>query len=110
MKAAMTGRISRGRPVRNTAPVTARAATANRLTANPCASSNAAKPDTHADRKPGCGVWAIDCPIAASVPGCPCEIPCQKPRPGQACSTAIPARNKPSPARICRPRRGVRQA
>ena len=60
VKPIRTGRISRGRPDRNAAPVTASAATTNKLTANPCASSKAVKALTQADRKPGCGVWAID--------------------------------------------------
>ncbi len=105
---AMTaGRISRGRPLTKAAPMTARATTANRFTANPCAWSNAEKLDTQGDRKPGCGVRAIVWIMPARVPGWPWEIPCQNPRPGQACSTAMPARKSPSPARISRPSRGV---
>ena len=64
-----TGRISRGCPVRNTTPVTASAATAKRLTANPCVSSNAVNALTQADRKCGCGVGAIAWVIPARVPG-----------------------------------------
>ena len=33
--------------------------------------------------------------------------PCQKPRPGQACSTAIPIRNTPLNPSTTRPRRAV---
>ena len=107
---ARTGRISRGRPDRNTAPVTASATTTNRFTANPCASSKVVKALTQADRKPGCGVWAIVPVMPASVPGWPWAVPCQNPRPGQACSTAIPIRNAPVPAMISRPGHGLRQA
>ena len=110
MNAIRAGRISRGRPLRNAAPVTASAATANRLTANPCAASNEPNADTRADRKPAGRSSAIDWTMPASVPGWPPEVPCQNPRPGQACSTAMPARNSAVPARISRPSRGVRQA
>ena len=110
VKPIRTGRISRGRPLRNAAPVTASAATANRFTANPCASSKVVKALTQADRNPGWGVPAIDWVIPARVPGWPCDAPCQNPRPGQACSTAIPARNSPRPAMVSRPSRRVRQA
>ena len=107
MNAMTAGRTSRGRPVRKIPPITASATTANRLTANPCASSKPVKALTHPDRKRGCGVCAIDPVMPARVPGCPWEIPCQNPRPGQACSTAMPTRNRPSPARIARPSRGL---
>ena len=40
----------------------------------------------------------------------PREIPCQNPRPGQACSTAMPIRNSPVPAVISWPSRRLRQA
>ena len=90
--------------------MTASAATTNRFTANPCASSKVVKALTQADRKPGCGVWAIVLVMPARVPGWPCEVPCQNPRPGQACSTAMPSRNSPLPAVISRPSRRVRQA
>ena len=109
-KPARTGRISRGRPDRNAAPVTASAATTNRFTANPCAWSNAVKALTQADRKPGWEVWAIDPVMPASVPGWPWAVPCQNPRPGQACSTAIPIRNAPVPAVVSRPSHGLYQA
>ena len=88
----------------------ASAATANRFTANPCASSKVVKALIQADRNPGCDVPAIDWVIPARVPGWPCDAPCQNPRPGQACSTAIPARNSPRPAMISRPSRRVCQA
>ena len=90
VKAMTAGRISRRCPLRKAAPITASATTTNRLTANPCASSKAVKALTQADRKPGCGVCAIVLVMPARVPGCPWEIPCQNPRPGQACSTAMP--------------------
>ena len=67
---AMTaGRTTRRRPVRNAAPIPASATTANRLSANPCASSNAVNALTQAARKPGCGVCAMSLVIPASVPG-----------------------------------------
>ena len=44
------------------------------------------------------------------VPGWPPAVPCQKPRPGQACSTAMPMKKIPVPARMSRPVLGVRQA
>ena len=80
------------------------------LTANPWASSKLPNANTHPDRNPGWGVSDIDCAIAARAPGCPFEMPCQDPRPGQACSTAIPARNRPRLPRISRPSRGECQA
>jgi len=57
----------------------------------------------------GWGVWAIVWTMPARVPGPRPAIPCQNPRPGQACRTAIPARNTPNPASTARPSRGVRQ-
>jgi hypothetical protein len=110
VKATSTGRISRGRPLRNAAPVTPSAATATRLTANPCAAVKEPKLATQADRKRGCEVPAIEVTMLVSVPACPRDVPCQNPRPGQACSTAMPTRNNPVPAIISRPSRGVRQA
>ncbi len=107
---ARTGRISRGRPDRNTAPVTASAATTTRLTANPCASSKVVKALIQADRKPGWDVCAIDEVMPARVPGCPCAVPCQKPRPGHACRTAMPIRSNPRPPRTARPSRRLCQA
>ena len=110
MNATSTGRISRGRPLRNAAPVMASAATTTRLTANPCASSKVVKALIQADRNPGCEVPAIDPVMPARVPGWPLDVPCQNPRPGQACSTAMPTRNSPVPAMVSRPSRRVRQA
>ena len=101
-----TGRISRGRPDRNTAPVTASAATTNRFTANPCASSKAVKALTQAARNPGWEVRAMVLVMPASVP----DWPCQNPRPGQACRTAMPSRNAPVPAVSSRPSHRERQA
>ena len=81
----------------------------NRFTANPCASSKAVNARTLAARNPGCGVCAIEEVISASGPGLPCEAPCQNPRPGHACSTAIPAKNTPTTASTACPSLGVRQ-
>ena len=106
VNAATAGRTSRRRPVRKAVPIKASATTANRFTANPCASSKPVKALTQADSQPGCGVCAMSWVMPARVPGCPWEIPCQKPRPGQACSTAMTIRNKPVPARIACPSRG----
>ena len=106
VKPIRTGRISRGCPVRNAAPVTASAATATRFTANPCASSKAVKALIQADRNPGCEVrpWTGH---AGQRAGLAADAPCQNPRPGQACSTAIPTRNSPMPAMVSRPARAV---
>ena len=41
--------------------------------------------------------------MPASVPGLPPPVPCQKPRPGQACSTAMPMKNSPIPPSSSRP-------
>ncbi len=62
---------------------------------------------TQADRNLGCEVWAIVPVMPASVPGWPPAAPCQNPRPGHACSTAIPVRNAPVPAVISRPSHGL---
>ncbi len=110
VKAIRAGRISRGCPLRKTAPITASAATTTRFTANPCAASSEPNPLTQADRKRGWGVAAMDWTMPVSVPARPRELPCQNPRPGQACSTAIAARNTPVPARISLPSRRVRHA
>ncbi len=50
-----------------------------------------------APARAGCEVLAMRLTIEVSEPGWPCSVPCQNPRPGQACSTAIPARNTPMP-------------
>jgi len=90
-------------------PIRASATTANRLTANPCTEVNEPNPRTQLARRCGCGVCAIDCTMPVSVP-CPSRgLPCQKPRPGHACSTAIPAKNSPMTASTARPSHGARQ-
>ena len=96
-------------PVTSAIPMAASSITTTRLTAKPCPASKFPKPLTRADRKRGCGVLDIDWAIAAMAPGFPCAVPCQKPRPGHACSTAIAATNMPSVARIRRPIVAVRQ-
>ena len=83
----------------------ASAITANRFTAKPCAAVNEAKLRTHASRNAGCGVLAIELTMPVSVPCWPCTVPCQKPRPGQACSTAMPMKNNPSTDSTARPSR-----
>ena len=108
-KAARAGRVSAGRPMMNATAMTPSTATTNRLTAKPCRPVNEPKPDTRSAMNRGWDVWAIACTIPARVPGSRPEIPCQNPRPGQACRTAIPARNAPNPASTARPSRGVRQ-
>ena len=95
-------RASRGRPLKNSPPMVARTTTAKRLTAHPWAATKFSKDETHEDRNPGCGVWAIVRTMPVSVP----PRPCQKPRPGHACSTAIPIRNTPLNPSTTRPRRG----
>ena len=96
-------RASRGRPLKNSPPMVARTTTAKRLTAHPWAATKFSKDETHEDRNPGCGVWAIVRTMPVSVP----PRPCQKPRPGHACSTAIPIRNTPLNPSTTRPRRAV---
>ena len=91
------------------APIAVSAITANRFTANPCAAVNEPKPRTQPARTAGCGVPAIELTMVVRVPGRPCSVPCQKPRPGQACSRAMPRKNAPSPPRIVRPSRGPAQ-
>ena len=71
VNAITAGRTSRRWPVRNAAPIAASATTVNRLTANPCASSNVVKAPTQDARKPGCGVCAMELVIPARVPCCP---------------------------------------
>jgi hypothetical protein len=75
----------------------ARAITEKRLTAQPCAASKAAKLATQEDRNSGWGVDTMDLIIPVSVPATACAAswPCQKPRPGQAWSTAIPTKKSP---------------
>ena len=105
-------RSSPGRPppaVSKPAPTAARAVTASRFTAKPCAAVKDAKLLTHPANRAGCGVSAMDLTIPVSVPLPPCSVPCQKPRPGQACSTAMPRKKVPSTARMARPSCGVRQ-
>src|SRR5262249_5830538 len=101
---------SRGRPVRKATAIAASAITTTRLTANPSLLANEAKCASSADRTCGCGVPDISRTIPDRVPGLPLTVPRQKPRPGQAWSTAIPAKNTPSPASSSRPNRGPRQA
>ena len=96
--AARAGRTTSRRPVRNEAPITASAITATRLTAKPWSRTTELKPDTRLDRKCGCDVPAIVWVMPVRVPGWLPTWPCQKPRPGQACSTAMPIRNSPNPA------------
>ena len=74
----------------------ARATTAKRLTAHPWAATKESKDETHEERKPGCGVWAIVRTIAGqrpavalpepSVPATPAARPCRSgtPRPLRA--------------------------
>ena len=47
--------------------------------------------------------------MPVKVPGWPCAVPCQKPRPGQACSTAIARKNAPRAVSSRRPRAAERQ-
>ena len=107
--AASAGRITSRRPVRKATPIAASAITATRLTAKPLPRTTDSNPDTRSYRNRGCEACVIDWIMLVSVPGWPFWLPCQKPRPGQACSTAIPIRNSPKPASTARPSRGVRQ-
>ena len=52
---------------------------------------------------------AIELTMPVSVPCPPCSVPCQKPRPGQACSTAMPRKNRPMADSTIRPSRAERQ-
>ena len=83
--------------------------TRKRFTAQPWAASKAPKLATQEERKPGWGVCDICCTIPVSVPGLEpwFSRPCQKPRPGHACSTAMPTKNTPITERIARPSRGL---
>ena len=103
-------RTSRGRPVRNTAPIAASAITTTRFTAKPLLAANAPNLATSADSACGCGVEAICWTMPARVPGWPWPVPRQNPRPGQACSTAMPMKNSPIPPSSSLPGRAVRQA
>ncbi len=47
--------------------------------------------------------------MEVSEPAWPCSVPCQNPRPGHACSSAMPARNTPVPPSSSRPSRVPRQ-
>src|ERR1700722_1520528 len=94
----------------NAAPAAVSASTATRFTANPCDPVKLPKPETITSSALGCGVPVIDWIIAVSEPGWPSSLPCQKPRPGHACSSAIPRKNTPLPPRISRPIVGRSQA
>ena len=93
----------------NAAPAAASAITATRFTANPWDSVKLPKPETITSSACGCEVPAIDWTIAVSEPGWPSSLPCQKPRPGQACSSAMPRKKTPLPPRISRPIAGRSQ-
>ena len=107
-------RASRASPraaaAQNTAPSPATAITANRFTPHPCAAVKSPNQDTSADSTCGCEVPAIVWTMPVSDPGWPAAVPCQNPRPGHACNSAMPRKNTPVPARISRPVRGVSQA
>ncbi len=66
------------------APISTSAMTATRLTANPCAAVRLPNQVTSTASGCGCDVPAMDWTMAASDPGLPSIVPCQKPRPGQA--------------------------
>ena len=93
----------------NAAPAAASASTATRLTANPCDPVKLPKPETITSsgvrlRGPR---HRLDhrrqrARLAAS-------LPCQKPRPGQACSSAMPRKKTPLPPRMSRPTAGRSQ-
>ena len=87
----------------NAAPAAASAMTATRFTANPWDCVKLPKPETMTSSACGCGVLSIDWIIAVSEPGWPATLPCQKPRPGQAWSSAMPRKKTPLPARMSRP-------
>ena len=108
--AAIAGRSSRGWPLSRPAPIAPSAITTTRLTAKPWAAVKFPKPLTQWANTAGCEVPAIDWTMPVSVPGAPCWVPCQNPRPGQACSTAMPTKNRPMTVRILRPSCGVCQA
>jgi hypothetical protein len=93
-------------PLSRPAPSTASAITANRFTATACAAASDAKLATERASTEGCDTDAMD---EIMLPRLPCRVPCQKPRPGHAWSTATPARNAPIAARTARPACGARQ-
>ena len=107
---AIVGRSSLGWPLSRPAPIAPSAITATRLTAKPWAAVKLPKPTTQRAKRAGWGVPDIDWTMPVRVPGEPCRLPCQNPRPGQACSTAMPTKNRPMAARILRPSCGVCQA
>ena len=104
------GNITRRRPERKARPSSTRATTTNRFTPQPWPRSNEANEETADERACGCGVLDISAAIADSVPGFDVVPPCQNPRPGQACSTAIPSRKTPAEPVMMRPSRGPNQA
>ena len=101
-------RTGRGRAVTSAAPITASASTAPRLIPHPCAASKVSKLATQDESRCGWGVWDICWTIPVRVPVPPVRVtPPQKPRPGQACNTAMPTKKSPRARRIPRPSRGV---
>ena len=90
----------------------ARATTAKRFTAQPCAASKRPKAATQEAMNGGWGVWAICWTIPVSVPaGAEGRAwPCQKPRPGQAWRRAMPTKNRPMTRRTTLPSRGLDHA
>ena len=94
----------------NAAPIAASAITATRFTANPCAAVKLPNAETIEASTCGWDVPAIDWTMLASPLGCPPAVPCQKPRPGHAWSSAMPRKNTPVPASVSRPVRGDSQA
>jgi hypothetical protein len=83
--------------------------TTARFTAKPLLATNEPKLESNAERKCGWEVEAIDCTMLVREAGRPWTVPCQKPRPGQACRTAMPMKKSPRPASSSRPSRGLRQ-
>ena len=80
-----------------------------RLTANPDRAVSVAKARSHEDRNPGCPLWDMVRAMLVRSPGAR-PPPDQNPRPGQACSTAMPAKNRPVTPSTVRPSRSPRQA
>ena len=106
----VAGHTTRRLAVQNAIPIAASMITTKRLTPHPWAASNRPNPLTADANGPGWGVWAMSRTMAVSVPVLvPRTEPCQEPRPGHACKTAMPIRNRPVPRRISRPNLGLDQ-
>ena len=88
------GRTSRGRPARSRAEHGQRDHR-EQVHREPVRGGERRETRDQGGQQCGCDAWAIDCTMPVRVPGWPPAVPCQKPRPGQACSTAMPMKKAP---------------